>query len=404
METWNKMYKAIKIDDGVYSVGCRDWNIRDFHGYSTYEGTTYNAFLVLGEKNVLIDTVKETFADELLTNIRRIIDPKKIDIVISNHTEMDHSGSIPKLMHIIGKDKPIYCSKMGKKNLKNHFNSDFNFHIVGTGDELKIGKRTFSFIETKMLHWPDSMFTYLVDEGILFSSDAFGQHYSGDLFFDDEIGNQIIPHAKKYYANILLPFSSKVQALLKDIEKLGLKINMICPDHGIIWRDDPSKIIRAYDKWSKQDVSAKAVVIFDSMWESTANMAKAVAGGIESEAVNVRLMNTRKWHRSDIVTEILDAGAVVVGSPTLNNGIFPVVADVMTYIKGLRPQNKIAAAFGSYGWSGEAVKILNGMLVEMGMYIVDDGVKVQYVPDKDDLKKSFDLGVKIAKILKEKLS
>ncbi len=404
METWNKMYKTIKIDDGVYSVGCRDWDIRDFHGYSTYEGTTYNAFLVLGEKNVLIDTVKETFSDELLTNIRRIIDPKKIDIVISNHTEMDHSGSIPKLMHIIGKDKPIYCSKMGKKNLKNHFNSDFNFHVVGTGDELKIGKRTFSFIETKMLHWPDSMFTYLVDEGILFSSDAFGQHYSGDLFFDDEIGDQIIPHAKKYYANILLPFSSKVQALLKDIDKLGLKINMICPDHGIIWRDDPSKIIKAYDKWSKQDVYAKAVVIFDSMWESTANMAKAVAGGIESEAVNVRLMNTRKWHRSDIVTEILDAGAVVVGSPTLNNGIFPVVADVMTYIKGLRPQNKIAAAFGSYGWSGEAVKILNGMLVEMGMEIVDDGVKVQYVPDKDDLKRSFDLGVKIAKKLKEKLS
>ncbi len=398
------MYKVIKIDDGVYSVGCRDWDIRDFHGYSTYEGTTYNAFLVLGEKNVLIDTVKETFSDELLTNIRRIIDPKKIDIVISNHTEMDHSGSIPKLMHIIGKDKPIYCSKMGKKNLKNHFNSDFNFHIVGTGDELKIGKRTFSFIETKMLHWPDSMFTYLVDEGILFSSDAFGQHYSGDLFFDDEIGDQIIPHAKKYYANILLPFSSKVQALLKDIDKLGLKINMICPDHGIIWRDDPSKIIKAYDKWSKQDVYAKAVVIFDSMWESTANMAKAVAGGIESEAVNVRLMNTRKWHRSDIVTEILDAGAVVVGSPTLNNGIFPVVADVMTYIKGLRPQNKIAAAFGSYGWSGEAVKILNGMLVEMGMEIVDDGVKVQYVPDKDDLKRSFDLGVKIAKKLKDKLS
>ncbi len=398
------MYKTIKIADGIYSVGCRDWDIRDFHGYSTYEGTTYNAFLVLGDKNVLIDTVKSTFSHDLLTNISRIIDPKKIDIVISNHSEMDHSGSLPKLMHIIGEDKPLYCSKMGEKNLRNHFNSNFNFHVVKTGDNLKIGKRTFNFLETKMLHWPDSMFTYLVEEGILFSSDAFGQHYAGDLFFDDEIGDQIIPHAKKYYANILLPFSSKVQALLKDITKMDLKINIICPDHGIIWRNNPSKIIKAYAKWSKQELSDKAVVIFDSMWESTAKMARAISSGIESENVNVRLMNTRKCHRSDIVTEILDAGAVVVGSPTLNNGIFPVVADVMTYIKGLRPQNKIAAAFGSYGWSGEAVKILNQMFSEMGMSIVDDGVKVQYVPDKDDLEKSFNLGVKIAETLKEKLS
>ncbi len=397
------MYKPIEIADKIYSVGCRDWDMRDFHGYSTYEGTTYNSFLVLGKKNILIDTVKEKFGNELLSNISRIIDPEKIDAVISNHAEMDHSGSIPKIMNKIGRDKPIYCSKMGAKNIKANLNKDFNFHVIKHGENITLGDRTFSFLETKMLHWPDSMFTYLADEGILFSSDAFGQHFAGDMFFDDEIGDEIIPHARKYYANILLHFSSRVQSLLKDVAKMNLKINMICPDHGIIWRDNPSKIIEHYDKWSKQEPQKKVVIIFDSMWESTTKMAKQITSGIESEDVNVRLMNTRKWHRSDILTEIIEAGALVVGSPTLNNNIFPVIADVMTYIKGLKPQNKIAAAFGSYGWSGEAVKILNKEFAEMELDIIDDGVRVQYVPDEDDLNKCFDLGVKIAKTLKERL-
>ena len=397
------MYKPIEIAKGIYSVGCRDWDMRDFHGYSTYEGTTYNAFLVLGKKNILIDTVKEKFGNELLSNISQIIDPKTIDAVISNHAEMDHSGSIPKIMHKIGIDKPLYCSKMGAKNIKGNLNEDFNYQVVKNGENLTIGDRTFSFLETKMLHWPDSMFTYLADEGILFSSDAFGQHYAGDMFFDDEIGDEIIPHARKYYANILLHFSSKVQSLLKDVAKMNLKINMICPDHGIIWRDNPSKIIQWYDKWSQQKPEKKVVVIFDSMWKSTAKMANYITMGIESEDVNVRLMNTRKWHRSDILTEIIEAGAIAVGSPTLNNNIFPVIADVMTYIKGLKPQNKIVAAFGSYGWSGEAVKILNKEFAEMKLDIIDDGIKVQYVPDDDDLSRCFDLGVKIAKTLKERL-
>ncbi len=398
------MYKPIEIADKIYSVGCRDWDIRDFHGYSTYEGTTYNAFLVLGEQNILIDTVKEKFGDELLANISRIIDPKKIDAVISNHTEMDHSGAIPKVLHKIGQEKPVYCSKMGAKNLKSHFNREYNFQVVGTGDTLTLGNRTFSFLETRMLHWPDSMFTYMPDEAILFSSDAFGQHYAGDMFFDDEIGDEIMPHARKYYANILLHFSPRVQALLKDVAEMNLKIDMICPDHGILWRDNPSKIIQAYDQWSRQEPGRKAVVIFDSMWDSTTKMARAITSGIESQEVNVRLMNTRKWHRSDIMTEIIDAGAIAVGSPTLNNSIFPVIADVMTYIKGLRPQNKIAAAFGSYGWSGEAVKILNKDFEEMKLDIIDPGVKVQYVPDEADLDRCFNLGVKLATTLKDRIS
>jgi flavorubredoxin len=213
-----------------------------------------------------------------------------------------------------------------------------------------------------------------------------------------------MPHARKYYANILLHFSPRVQALLADVAKMNLDIRMICPDHGIIWRKDPSKIITAYDQWSRQEPAKKAVVIFDSMWESTTKMARAVTSGIESENVSVRLMNTRKWHRSDIMTAVMEAGAVAVGSPTLNNGIFPVIADVMTYIKGLRPQNKLAAAFGSYGWSGEAVKILNKEFEEMKWEIVDDGVKVLYVPGASDLERCFDLGASLSGKLKEKLS
>ncbi|MBF0202932.1 MAG: FprA family A-type flavoprotein [Desulfamplus sp.] len=395
------MFKPVKITDNIYSVGCRDWDIRDFHGYSTYSGTSYNAFLILDKQNVLIDTVKKEFADELLDNISRIIDPSKIDMVISNHTEMDHSGALPAVMNTIGKDKTVLCSKMGLKNLKSHFSSALNLKSVEHGEKISIGKHTLVFLETKMLHWPDSMFTYAKEDKILFSSDAFGQHYAGDCTFDDEIGESVMDHAAKYYANILLNYSSRVQDLLKNVSDSGLEISMICPDHGIIWRDNPGKIIQAYDRWSRQEPVKKAVVIFDTMWNSTAKMAREIAKGVESSGVNVRLMNTRKCHRSDIMTEVMDAKALIVGSPTLNNGIFPVIADVITYIKGLKPKNKLAAAFGSYGWSGEAVKILNKEFQDMGMEIVDDGLKVQYVPDKDDLNKCFEMGHKIGQKIAE---
>ncbi len=389
------MFKPVEIADDIYSVGCRDWDIRDFHGYSTYEGTSYNAFLILDEKNVLIDTVKKEFSDELLDNISTIIDPSMIDIVISNHTEMDHSGAIPAVMHRIGQEKTVLCSKMGLKNLRNHFTRPLNLQAVENGEELSIGRRTLTFLETKMLHWPDSMFTYVKEDKILFSSDAFGQHYAGDCAFDDEIGDIVMGHAAKYYANILLNYSPRVHSLLESVEASGLEIRMICPDHGVIWRDDPAKIINAYKRWSRQELSKKAVIIFDTMWHSTAKMAREIAKGVESVDVKVRLMNTRKCHRSDIMTEVMDAKALIIGSPTLNNGIFPVVADVMTYIKGLKPRNRIAAAFGSYGWSGEAVKILNQEFKAMKMEIADEGLKVQYVPDKSDLEKCFELGHKI---------
>ena len=393
--------KPVEIAKGIYGVGVKDWNIRDFHGYSTLQGTSYNAFLIVDEKTVLIDTVKKEFADQLIDNISTIVDPKKIDYVISNHTEMDHSGGLPRVMHKIGEDKPLYCSKMGLKNLSRHFPQKWNYHAVGTGDELSLGSRTLTFLETRMLHWPDSMFTYLKEDKILFSSDGFGQHYAGHENFDDQIGDEIMPHAKKYFANILLLYSPLILNLVAKVTELGLEIDMICPDHGIIWRKDPGKIINAYVKWAKQEPEKKAVVVYDTMWHSTETMANEIAAGIAHEGVAVRPISIRKSHRSEIMTEILDARAVVVGSPTINNQLFPTVADFLVYMKGLKPKNKIAAAFGSFGWSGESVKLINKELEEMKFDVIDPGIKIQYVPDREGINACFELGKKIGKAIKE---
>ncbi len=393
--------EPVKIAEDIYWVGVVDWNIRDFHGYSTYLGTTYNAYLVLDDKITLIDTVKSNFADELLSNISRIIDPKRIDIVISNHTEMDHSGGLLRVMHRIGEEKPIYCSKMGYKHLPMHFRKDLNYQVVKDGEQLSIGKRTFTFLETRMLHWPDSMFTYLGEEKILFSSDAFGQHYGGSERFDDEVGDDIMPHAKKYFANILLLYSPLILKLIKRVQEMGLSFNMICPDHGIIWRKDPMKIINAYATWSEQRPTRKALVVYDTMWHSTQLMAEAICDGLVQEGVKTFCMDLRAWHRSDIITELLDAGALIVGSPTLNNGLFPTVSDFLTYMKGLKPKNKIGAAFGSYGWSGEAVKLINQELESAKIRLIHEGIRVQFVPDEDALKRCIELGKRIAKELPE---
>ena len=373
-----------------------DWNIRDFHGYSTQSGTSYNAFLIIDEKITLIDTVKSDFSDQLIANISSIIDPKKIDYVVSNHTEMDHSGGLPRVMHKIGEDKPLICSKMGFKNLSRHFPQKLNYRAVENGEELSLGSRTLTFLETRMLHWPDSMFTYLKEDKILFSSDAFGQHYAGFEKFDDIIGNAIMPHAKKYFANILLLYSPLILKLVETVTRLGLEFNMICPDHGVIWRKDPGKIINAYVEWSKQEPEKKALVIYDTMWHSTEIMADAIASGISEKGVEVRPMHLRKCHRSDVMTEVLDAKAIIVGSPTLNNGLFPTVSDFLTYMKGLKPLNKIGAAFGSYGWSGESVKLITQSLEEMKFDVVDPGLKIQYVPDKEGIDACCQLGKKIA--------
>ncbi len=392
--------KPIEIAKDIYWIGAKDWNIRDFHGYSTYDGTTYNAYLIIDEKVTLIDTVKKEFASELLNKVSQIIDPKKIDYVISNHTEMDHSGGLPEIMNAVGEDKTLYCSKVGHKNLSLHYPDKWNYQPVENNGQLKLGKRTLSFMETRMIHWPDSMFTYAVEDQILFSSDGFGQHYAGVNMFDDLVSDEeIMPHAKKYFANILLLYAPLILKLLKQVTQSGLQIKMICPDHGIIWRKDPAKIINKYAEWSSQEPKRKAVVVYDSMWHSTEKMALTIVESLGEEGVDVKPMHLRKWHRSDIMTEVLDAGAVIVGSPTLNNNIFPTIGDFLTYFKGLKPQNKLAAAFGSYGWSGESVKFINNTFEEMKLEIIDPGVRVQYVPDEESLNACRALGKKIAEKL-----
>ena len=388
--------KPVEVIKDIYWVGAIDWNIRDFHGYSTDAGTTYNAYLVMDEKVTLVDTVKKGFEDEMLERISHIIDPKKIDIVISNHTEMDHSGGLPRIMHNIGEDKPLYVSKMGIKNHGRHFKQKWNYQEAPHGGEINIGKRNLAFLETRMLHWPDSMFTYVKEDKLLFSSDAFGQHYASLNRFDDEVGHKIMPHCKKYFANILLLYSPLILKLVDTVTELGLEINTICPDHGVIWRQDPGKIINAYVEWSKQVPKKKAVIIYDSMWHSTQTMAEVITEALGREGVEARPMHIRSSHRSEIMTEILDAGAIIVGSPTLNNGLFPTVADILTYIKGLKPQNKVGAAFGSYGWSGEAVKLINQELEAMKIKIVDDGVKLQFVPEDKGMEACEQLARNVA--------
>lgn len=392
--------KPVEVAKDIYWVGAVDWNIRDFHGYAIPRGTTYNAYLILDEKITLIDTVKKEFADLLLENIARIVDPKKIDYVISNHTEMDHSGALPRVMHKIGADKPLFCSRMGRKNLSLHFRENWNYRTVENGETLSLGKRSLTFLETRMLHWPDSMFSYVPQDQLLFSSDAFGQHYATMERFDDEVGEaELWAQAKKYFANILLLYAPLILQLVEKVQSLGLSFKTICPDHGIIWRRDPQRIIKAYVEWSRQEPKRKAVVVYDTMWHSTEKLAEAVAEGLYQAGLEVTPLHLRASHRSDVMTEVLDAGAVVVGSPTLNNGLFPTVSDFLTYMKGLKPIRKIGAAFGSYGWSGEAVKLINQELELMKFRLVDPGLKVQFVPDGEALKAALKMGEKVGKSL-----
>ncbi len=390
-----------KLAEGVYEVGAIDWNVRDFHGYSTDLGSTYNAYLIVDEKITLIDTVKKEFTAQLLEKVAQIVDPSKIDIVISNHTEMDHSGGLPAVMEVIGKDKPIYCSKMGFKNLSRHFPAGLNLREVADGEELNLGRRTLQFLETRMIHWPDSMFTYLKEDQILFSSDGFGQHYAGPERFDDEIDDAIMWHAKKYFANILWPFAPLIQKLVDKIIKMDLPIKMICPDHGIIWRKNPSKIINAYVEWCKQEPQDTALVLYDTMWHSTEVMAEQIVAGLWEVGVKAQPMHARTVHRSDIVTAAFDTKALIVGSPTLNNGIFPTLADVLTYLKGLKPKNKLGATFGSYGWSGEAPKMVHELLTEMDVKMVAEPLRVQFVPEHESLEACREFGRCIGRIIKE---
>ncbi|MBW2059636.1 MAG: flavodoxin domain-containing protein [Deltaproteobacteria bacterium] len=392
--------EPVEVVKGFYWVGVVDWNVRDFHGYTTYRGTTYNAFLLIDDKIVLFDTVRYPFRDQLLQNIRNIVDPAEIDYIVVNHVEPDHSSSLPGIVETVKPEK-LLCSPMGKKALLDHYHrEDWPYEVVESGRPMVLGRRTVEFLETRMLHWPDSMFSYLKEERLLISSDAFGEHWATSERFDDQVDQgELFRHAAKYYANILLPYSPLVGKLLSKVQEMGLAIDMIAPDHGVIWRSNPLKIVEAYDRWSSHKAEQKAVIIYDTMWKSTEAMAFAVAAGLVEEEVSVRLMDLKCNHRSDIVAEVLDAKALVFGSSTLNNGMMPEMAAMLHYLRGLRPQNKIGAAIGSYGWSGEAVKLMNQAMEEMKIHVIDPGITVRYVPKAEDLKSCTELGRRLGKAI-----
>ena len=381
-------------------MGVIDWNIRDFHGYITRRGTTYNSYLILDKKIALVDTVKSSFSKEFLDKIQEITDLENIDYIIINHVEMDHSSSLPVIAEL-AKNATIIASQRGKEAIIEHYGENFPIKTVKTGDEIDLGNRRLRFIEAPMLHWPDSMFTYIVEEKILLSNDAFGQHLASAFRFDDEIEeNVLMEEAITYYANILMPLGSLVSRKIQEIVKMGISPKIIAPSHGIIWRSNPSKIIQAYLDWSICKSKMKAVVVFDTMWNSTNDMARAITKGLISEGVETKLLKLRSAENTDIITEILTAKAVIVGSPTLNQQMFPSLGAFLIHITGLKPRGKLWSFFGSYGWSRGAVKSMTEIAKRAGFEIINSGLEVKYVPNKDDLKMCFDFGKEIAKKIK----
>ncbi|MFH1321188.1 MAG: anaerobic nitric oxide reductase flavorubredoxin [Bacteroidota bacterium] len=391
----------IKITNNVKWVGKIDWELRKFHGdeYSTHRGSTYNSYLVQEKKTAIIDTVWAPFSNEFVNNLSTCIDLQKIDYVIANHAETDHSGALPELMSHIP-DTPIYCTRNGVKSLKGHYHQDWNFQVVKTGDRLNLGRKELIFIEAPMLHWPDSMFCYLTGDNILFSNDAFGQHYASEYMFNDLVDQaELMTECIKYYANILTPFSKMVNKKIKEVLSFNLPFDTICTSHGIIWRDNPTQIVNKYLEWANEYKENQITILYDTMWDGTRIMAENIAKGISSSdnSVNIKLYNISKRDKNDIITEIFKSKGIVVGSPTINNGILTSVAGILEEMKGLKFTGKKATAFGCYGWSGESVKIILGILEKSGFQVVDDGLKVMWNPDEESIKKCIGYGKKISK-------
>ena len=398
------IYQAVKISDHVYWVGAIDWAIRDFHGYTTPHGSTYNAYLVMADKITLIDTVKAPFMDEMLSRIASVVDPSKIDYIISNHSEQDHTGCLWQVAELVKPEK-IFASAMGVKALGEIFHKNNSIEAVKDGQSLSLGNMDLKFMETRMIHWPDSMFSYLEKDGVLFSQDAFGMHLATFERFDDELAADMLEYeAATYYANIVLPFSPQVLKTLEKVAASGWTIKIIAPDHGPVWRKDLNFILNLYNKWARQVRVKKAVVVYATMWHSTEMMAKAIAESLAVEGIRVKLLNVDDAHRSEVLYEVLEAGALIAGSPTLNNHMMPQMADVMTYMKGLKPANLTGAVFGSFGWSGESLKDLEATLAAMKVEIVADTVSVRHVPDGDVLNKCRELGKTVAAQLNKRLS
>jgi flavorubredoxin len=395
---------AFQIKPGVNWVGKIDWELRRFHGeeYSTHRGSSYNSYLIQEEKTVLIDTVWMPFAKEFVDNLAKTIDLNKIDYIVANHGEIDHSGALPELMKHIP-NTPIYCTANGVKSIKGQYHQDWNFKVVKTGDKLNLGSKDLIFVEAPMLHWPDTMFCYLTGDNILFSNDAFGQHYATEMMYNDLVDQaELQQECIKYYANILTPFSKMVDKKIKEVVGLGLPVSMICPSHGVLWRENPLSIVTQYATWANDYQENQITIIYDTMWNGTRRMADEIAKGIkEADAdVVVKVFSSSRTDKNDIITEVFKSKAILVGAPTVNKTVLSSIAAIMDEIKGLAFKNKKAAAFGTYGWSGESVKVINGMFEEAGFAVVNEGLRELWYPGDEAIAKCQEFGKEFAKAVK----
>lgn len=398
--------QPIEMSKDVFWIGAVDFNKRNFHGYSrSPRGTTYNSYFIRDEKNVIFDTVDNDYAGTMFCRLSKVLPLEKVDYIVVNHTEKDHSGALCQLIERCKPEK-IITSAVGKRFMEAQFDTTgWPITVVKTGDSISIGKRSIHFVETRMLHWPDSMVSYIPEEKLLISNDAFGQNIASSERFVDQYDRGIINRAiKEYYYNIVLPYSPQVIKTLDLISSLNLNISTIAPDHGLIYRtpEDCRFILDTYRALAEQKPQQRAVVVFDSMWGSTAIMATAIASGIEEQGISCRIIDMQKNHHSDVMTELADCGAVVVGSATHNNSVLPEIAGVLTYMKGLRPQNRIGAAFCSYGWSGEAAKVIQDYLSSMNMELPAEPLKLPFVPKHEGLAQCHELGKTVALTLKNK--
>jgi len=393
---------VVKILPDIYSVGAVDWDVRNFHGhtYTTKRGSSYNAYLIMDEKITLVDTVLGSFSDELIANIRQIVPVEKIDYIIANHVETDHSGALPALVKLNPKIKVIGTQKC-KEGLQKHYYLNLDFQVVKTGDKIKLGKRTLTFVEAPMVHWPDSMFTYCPEEALLMPNDAFGQHYAASEKFADEVDPcALADEAKKYYANILWPLGGIILRKIEDVQKMNIPIKMIAPSHGLIWRKDPMKIVNDYVYWAKNSTLPKVVVAYETMWGATEKMARKITEGISDAGVDVKMFNVATSDRTEIIAAMLDAKGFLFGSSTHDNDMLPSIAGFLEFIKGLQVKNRVAAVFGSFGWAGGAIKEMEAVLKESGMPPAMPGIGVKYVPDEAEMKNCYNFGKEFAQKIK----
>ena len=393
----------VELKPGVYWAGVVDWGLRRFHGHelSTHRGSSYNSYLIVDEKVALIDTVWDPFQDEFIENLRAVIDPAKIDYVVANHSEPDHSGSLPAVMRH-APNATLVVSKRGLESVEGHYHQPWNFKPVGTGETISLGKNSLAFIEAPMLHWPDSMFTYLTGHNILMPNDAFGQHYATGFRFNDEVDQEeLYEEALKYYVNILTPFSHLVTKKIDEVLALNLPVDMICPSHGVLWRQDPTQIVTKYMEWAAQKPEPRAVVLYDTMWHATRRMAEAIGDGLRDAGVGHKLIHAAVTDRNDALVDVFKARTLVVGSPTMNNSVLPSLMPILEEVKGLKFKNKLGAAFGSYGWSGEGVKIIEQHFANCKIPLIREGIRCKWQPRAQDLEACRAFGREIGEATKK---